>query len=202
MQVKQNKTPKMSYEQPFDVIIKSKTGEQPVREKFMPTPPRENEQLGVMEGEPWVVAPDGEVTFYVPEKPHIFRAALDLKGPGPNLAAPGEPLMLVAHGKQDEQGSWIFRDGRQVKDVVGAYNSTHEAEPIRYLFVCNKDGKVVDPDIADVWHAVGAEVNVGLTHENDRTTVTASTKEDPSHSKFHAPRDMANKLLADMGSRS
>jgi hypothetical protein len=120
-------------------------------------------QHGIKQGIP------PQVEYLVPNDPHIFDAdvtALDSKG----QATMGRMKVLMAHGfvQDGGTGTWTFKDGRVIEDVVNAYNAdaTLKKLPlIEMLAVCRNNPSERAPHAeyysklnGDVLHVIGSDM--------------------------------------------
>jgi hypothetical protein len=108
-----------------------------------------------------------QVEYLVPNDPHIFDAdvtALDSRG----QATMGRMKVLMAHGFVQDGGTWTFKDGRVIEDVVNAYNADAALKKlplIEMLAVCRNNPSERAPHAdyysklnGDVLHVIGSDM--------------------------------------------
>ncbi len=113
-----------------------------------------------------------QVEYLVPNDPYVFDAdvtALDSHG----QANMGRMKVLMAHGFVQNDGTWTFKDGRVIEDVVNAYNAdaaTKRLPLIEMLAVCRNNPSERAPSAeyypslnGDVLHVIGSDMGLSVT---------------------------------------
>lgn len=118
------------------------------------------ERHGLLQGVP------PQVEVLVPNVPHIFNADVTIADKN-GTTHMGTMKTLMAHGFTQNTGKWTFADGRNVEEVVNAYNrgATEKNIPkISFVAVCRNNPSDRDATIdlsgfeGDVLHVRGSDL--------------------------------------------